>query len=262
MEIHCTKIFIFDAWPSDIEITKDEKTILIALTPICAHELASRGFDYLVPEDFCSLDEQLKQSDIFYNLFKKWIENINVAVKGELKDNIPGTMNPVWPFAYHLLNIIDPWFNQLFILDTIFNKMSKAGVGTIEWFGSTQSASLQLLENFFPVWRGDSIYSLFCAELAQIKELKIEFRETKINISHKNDSRSIRHVTFKKLWNRFKLEGYRLRFYEQKINSHFLKKKKIVYTFKYQLPSSFLNLLLKNETFKKITQIASPENES
>jgi hypothetical protein len=247
-----SRAVIFDSWPGKLELDNNPGQCLIALTPLCAHELQIRGLTYYIPEDFCSLKKQALQSDAFYLLFKNWVNFLNSHFRKYLSGILPPGMNPILPFAFHLHCIVDPWFTQSFVLDRVFQSLRGMGVAEIHWFGSSQGVSLKDISPkdgvFFPTWQGGSLYSTFAAALAEKYGLQFHFQETGAGPLNKNRIASLRgRITLNKVWNRFKSEWARLPLVrDQLINLH-PPTQKIIYSFERQLPHSLIKRFRRNQ---------------
>lgn len=167
------KAIFFEAWSDRPAYGKDGGDIWrIALTPGSAHRLRESRLSFNVPEDFCSLDEQAARSDIFYEKFCAWVKEVDGIVRRKTT-LLPEGFNPVSPIAYQLNNILEPWFNQLYILDRVFERLKAKGVTSLLLIGSPRQAYLPA-GAISPCWTGESLYRLFFCELASSHGLKAE----------------------------------------------------------------------------------------
>jgi hypothetical protein len=240
------KAFFFDGWPSELPPDLQDR-LCIALTPESAHELQEKGLPYLVPEDFCPLKEQAEISDVFYPLFKKWLEYLNSHLKSYLPDLVSEEFNPVWPFAFQLHLVIDSWFNQTFILDKVFQVLKQQGVGEIVWHGD--STGVRLEDDFlYPSWSGESLYSTCASSLAAKHGLKFAFLETGPPPSIPGKaSQFIKKIKFTRICNRLKLEWKWWQLTRRRIFNNHSRDHKLIYTFKHQVPHVFLTKLKQNK---------------
>lgn len=248
MEAHTTEAVIFDLWPSQDEIKRSEDTLFVALTPICAAELESKKFEYYIPEDFCSLKMQEEHSDQFFKLFKEWLRHLNSTFKKELQNILSPGVNPVWPIAFYLQKFIGPWYNQLFVLDCLFQELKKNGIKAIEWFGPAPETYL-IVSPFSITWKGwkrDSLYSIFCRELALKYGLEIEYQEVE---SRKMQSEAAK-INQQPILDRKALIPQKAFTYIQSKYAEFRNllpgKAKIIYTMKGQLPQHFFTMIVRN----------------
>lgn len=257
------KAIFFDACPSEEKIEKDEKTFFIALTPLAADRLKSRGLDYFIPEDFCSLAQQVTNSDSFYVLFKEWTNYLNKRIKEELSSKVHKQYNPILPIAYDMHNIVGPWYNHLFILDEVFKRLVEKGVTAIEWVGSPQKPVLPgQVEGQGAEWVGESMYSFFCEDLASKYGLQFQWKIVKPVVNTECSKKIaivdfIKRITINKIINRLKLKWTIMR----AALKSFFQNNKVVYITSDEI-YGYLGFLLNNKFTIRKMKMSTKSNET